>query len=107
MLLLRDSREPAQPFCSDRRALDRIGELCPDGPQIARTDGFTSQHTDRLLAGYVCVHQDESQCARRFVLRYRDCCHFSLWAVRGSWGESPLRALGSWFRAVVRLNPPR
>jgi hypothetical protein len=84
-----------------------VGELCPDFPQIARTDWLTAQHTDRLLAGRCAVHQDESHVARRFVPKISGtAAHFRLlWALRGSWLVSnPCLPLGSWFRAC-EANP--
>ena len=37
-----------------------VGEPCFDFSQIARSDGFTPQHTEGSRAGRPAVHQDES-----------------------------------------------
>ena len=108
MMLLRDFREPAQPFCSDRRSnYDRsrgaVSRFLADSwPRLGHSTAR------RQIAGReVCHSPRRISCGARFVPKISGAiAHFRLlWALRGSWLVSnPCLPLGFWFRAC-EANP--
>jgi hypothetical protein len=107
MMLLRDFREPAQPFCSDRRSnYDRSRGSVSRFLADSSPDWLTAQHTYRLRAGRRAIYQDESHVARRFVPKISGTvAHFRLlWALRGSGLVSIPCSPLSWF-CTREANP--
>ena len=107
MMLLRDFREPAQPFCSDRRsnydrsrgAVSRF--LADSSPRLAHSTAH------KQIAGREACHSPRRiSCGAPLCAEdIGDCCAFSspvglAWVVVG---EQPLLAAGDLGFALVRL----